>query len=382
MTLQSFPPQINRGLGRLGVSGAVAAALVYLLRDEFTTDEAAPITTPRTCEPGPGALTLVQTRPLSISGQKLVFGGAPGSWTTQGGYSEQAILRAAGVVIFADLRFTTASNFSFGFSSSAAVNSPSTIGSASVDMAANFGPRIPVYNASVLFGQPAINQDYRFGIILRSSGFFVVGKGGGIGSTYKLIWPMDENNTATVYPFFSNFASAGGMDALLVSELSAPWNDSFGIVTQRRETVLDGDEITHEANGFVRFTWQAVTGQVLEMDIRRTDADNRWIVRCDQAGSTIKIIERNAGTETERSSAAQTWTNGTNYSITALMDAAEIRTFVSLIDGGLFFRNVYSTATFNQTATIAKVDKAGANLVSWPRTLSGAALAELERWTS
>src|SRR4030043_1892939 len=42
----------------------------YQLRDEFTTDASAPLASPRTCAPGPGALTLVQT-----DGQFSIVGG-------------------------------------------------------------------------------------------------------------------------------------------------------------------------------------------------------------------------------------------------------------------------------------------------------------------
>ena len=47
-------------LGGAG-SGGAAPAITYLLRDEFTTDESAPATSPMAAEPGPGTSTLVQT---------------------------------------------------------------------------------------------------------------------------------------------------------------------------------------------------------------------------------------------------------------------------------------------------------------------------------
>src|SRR3990172_1150048 len=41
--------------------GDGAIYLLWLLRDEFTLAAGAPLASPRTCEPGPGQLTLVQT---------------------------------------------------------------------------------------------------------------------------------------------------------------------------------------------------------------------------------------------------------------------------------------------------------------------------------
>lgn len=134
---------------------------------------------------------------------------------------------------------------------------------------------------------------------------------------------------------------------------------------------------TSEANALIEQTWTAVTDETWELSTRRTDDDNRWIVRCDQAGSTIKLIERNAGVETERSSAAQTWTNGTQYRLVVVQDGDAIRTYVANVA-----KNSYTSASFNNTATGVETDKAGSNLVTYPRTLSGAALAELQRWTA
>ena len=121
-------------------------------------------------------------------------------------------------------------------------------------------------------------------------------------------------------------------------------------------------------------TWAAVTGQVLELSTRQTDTDNRWIIRCDQAGSTIKIIERNAGTETERATAAQTFTNGVSYRVSISQFGNTISTSVDVSA-----KASYASAAFNNTATIVTTNRAGTNLVTWPYVMSGAALAEITR---
>ena len=46
------------GFGIRTYAAAPGGGVTYLLRDEFTTDAAAPLTSPRTCEPGPGTLTI------------------------------------------------------------------------------------------------------------------------------------------------------------------------------------------------------------------------------------------------------------------------------------------------------------------------------------
>ena len=56
-------------LGRAAGSWLAANALLY---DTFTTDESAPLTSPRTCEPGPGTLTISQTGdPFSVVAGEL-----------------------------------------------------------------------------------------------------------------------------------------------------------------------------------------------------------------------------------------------------------------------------------------------------------------------
>jgi hypothetical protein len=164
-----------------------------------------------------------------------------------------------------------------------------------------------------------------------------------------------------------------------VVQLPAPWNSAYGIATNRTASPVTGNSLTHEVDCVIDFTWTAATNEVLEIDLRRTGADNRWIVRCDQAGSTIKLIERNGGTETERASAAQTWTNGTVYRILAYADGNTIFTKAGTV-GNIGNKNSYASATFNNTATIAMVSgfATGTNFVAWPRTLTGTALSVLQ----
>ncbi len=78
-------------------------ALTFLLRADFTTDDAAPVESPHTAEPGPGTLTITDAEDKwSISSGKLntapyatpVFG-APSA------ISANAVTRAAGVALVA-----------------------------------------------------------------------------------------------------------------------------------------------------------------------------------------------------------------------------------------------------------------------------------------
>jgi lysophospholipase L1-like esterase len=106
----------------------------------------------------------------------------------------------------------------------------------------------------------------------------------------------------------------------------------------------------------------AATGVTQELMIRRVDDNNCWIIRMDQAGSTVKLIEKVGGVETEKGSAAQTWTHGTQFRIVVSAEAYHILVYV-----GTTAKINYNSAYSNSTATGIKVSRAGTELVAWPK---------------
>lgn len=215
-------------------------------------------------------------------------------------------------------------------------------------------------------------SDKLFAVVQRTMGNFYV-----LDNT--LFWPGVSGRIQT-----HQATSRGGpfcMNYLCIAQLGSPWNTDYGIATNRIETASAGETTTSEVNAIIEATWTVNTGDIFELDVRRTDDDNRWVVRGDQAGSTIKLIERNAGIETERSSAAQTWTNGASYRLVVTLVNEVIRSFTKSSTSHVS-KNIYASAIFNQTATGVKTSHAVSNLIAWPCTLSGAALAELQRYTA
>ena len=367
MSLQRFPRQINGGLTRMGATlKAAGVVITYLLRDEFTTDEAAPIASPRTCEPGPGTLTATTSifisggkANLPVSSQRLV---------------SQNIAASAGNVFAIDI--SHAASFRRVFLSISTQDTPTTEGTFDIDT-----NRIYYINRSpsfVPFVEIPAATIARIYTIWTGAFWLVCLK---ISGQIFLTWVSDVNDSRNNQPYrvftVNNFAIVDNMTIANSQELT-----DYKLSTARITTPSAGDEIAHEADGFVHFTWTAVTGQVLEFDVRRTDADNRWIIRVDQAGGW-KLIERNAGVETERvNQGIVSWTNGVSYTFQVILAGNRISAYAKqaataqAMGAGGFLN--YISATFNNTATIAKVDKAGANLVSWPRNLSGKALEVLE----
>jgi len=348
-------------------------SIVYLFRDEFTTGESAPLTTPRACEPGPGTLTIVDTgNKLSIASGRLIRTAAGGTaWTDPRVYGG-AQTRAAGLAFSLSLNGVTNYGDMFGWRIATTGGAANIIGAlaSGTDFYAWIGPA----SGQILCGAIAAGE-HKICSILRASGSFIVMDG-------NLIYVNVTSTATPVYPSWQ-ISDVGvrttSLDYMCVRQLPAPWNSDYGVATGYVASPSSGEELTHEADCSAFVYWTAATGAVLEFDVRRTDADNRWVVRCDQSGSTIKLIERNAGTETERSSAAQTFTDGAVYVIQVMPRGTTIRTAVISAAAGAN-KNAYTSATFNQTATLAKVAVTGgtlANFVTWPYTLSGSALSVL-----
>lgn len=349
--------------GAVGVAQG-AAGITYLLRDEFTTDASAPLASPRTCEPGPGTAIIDDVNAqMSISGSALHWNKSVDGWNTLW-ISQSTFSRVCGRAFAAKLKFASGTPYlMFGF----------TVGGfAYADMVAAFGFGTGNlyqgnYQGSGDYGLTFVGgTTYDCLVVLRASGYFAMIQ---VGGTWKLFGVSHVSNASNLYLF------AGGyyknilceVRSLRLADFSGVWSTDYGIATNRVASPTSPTATASTANAIIEFTWTPAAGETLELDTRRTDADNRWIVRCSQSGGTIKLIERNAATETERSSVAQTWTAGTAYRIVVIQDADTIKTYVANVA-----KNSYASASFNNTATGVNVAgfATGSNLVCYPRDVS------------
>jgi hypothetical protein len=349
--------------------------VVYLRRDQFTSDESAPIATPHTCVPGPGSMVVVQNDgQFATSGGKLVITAqSTAAWGDLGQYDTVPITRVTGRTLAAKWKpQTSVSNDGLiGFGNGAGVSFANVVDGLSIQLinanfagltsaGANFG--------SVLTGRVAGVEDQVF-IVLRSTGALLIAQN-------KLIWPHATGNTANLYMTIAvNQATTNStIDDFIVADAGGLYATDYGIATDRKAVSAAGDTISTTADGFVEHTFTAQTGVTKNIMVRYLDDNNCWIVRCDQAGSTIKLIEKNAGVEAERDSDARTWVNGTSYRVIVRCVAADIRTYDEAAGGGTNARSVYTSATFQQTQVGAKVDHIGTNLVSWPFNVTAPAV--------
>jgi hypothetical protein len=171
------------------------------------------------------------------------------------------------------------------------------------------------------------------------------------------------------------------MQFVRVAQLTAPWNASdYGLATQQLAGArAPGDTFTHEANCLIEFTVATLpgAGTQIELRFRVQDATNYWQVTVDSTGA-LDLDEVVAGVVTQRGTAAGVIANGDRIVITAVGQTIKVYEANTL-------RITYATAANFATETDGELETEGTggavtDIVSWPRTLSGAALAELQRY--
>lgn len=347
----------------------------YALNDTFTTAEAAPLASPRTCEPGPGTLTFTDTaNKFSISGGNFVVNAGVLNTSNMVAASQANRVGEA----FKIRAAVTGDASRVGFTVGPSLGNAGTMllygANAMILYTINSGLTIPRAFSPYPIPDTVSFYAAREAVIVRcgSRTLFIVSNTAF--DTYYLLGAIPNTDQFNAVPAFICHTNNNGatVNFIRVGFLTSPYTSDFGIAHQRIDAVSAGNTIDMPAaNAFVEFSWTAVTGEVCDLMVRWTDDDNCWIIRLNQATSTVKIIQKEGGTETERASAAATFANGTTYEYCVLCVGSTIRATIHRTGGN---HVAYTSATFNNTATGVKVDKAGANLVTWPYQLSGRAL--------
>lgn len=382
-----------RTAGALASGRALAvarAATFYLLGPfHFTPAESAPLASPYTESGAVGALTLVQTDgQFSASGGAMAFPsqGSPVEGDL-GFYSGAGLSRLAGRVLQMTInlssvaankyvrvlnwtsnpRVPTSAQVSGDLEASVLFSTTSTDG-----ILYRRGAVFPVVAPVVTI---SVATDYQLALALRNAGAFLLIKGG-VFANWTLLWVDDAGSVATLYPMVSNFSLAGTLDNFRVTDLSAPWSTDFGIATQRLAGARStGDTFSHEANCHIEFIATTLpSSSVISLRFRSVDNNNFWKVNIGTTG-TLSLVEQVAGVDTTRGTAASVVAN--SHRVVIIADGTTIRGYSNNV-----LRWTYSSASNFQTATAGELTTLGtggavSDIVSWPRTLTGAALAGL-----
>lgn len=351
------------------------AEKAYHLLDVF---DAANDTTPnaagyrfRQCD-GNGSLDIYDTNAImSIAGGRFVANGTPGS--VNGWMGQRPVERKCGRALHIDLVDKTtvsATNFCWGFSSTRHSSRVYQIGigyrsATSIDVRGADGSVIFADSAAVLTSVPI-----QFKCIMRGTGGIVLARDANMAANTWRIYYVFGSNSDDLYVKWnlsSSVACNVSIDNVSVSDLVGGWATDFGMAEEYAATTTDGQMWAAASGDFlVEHTITAQTDVTQEIMFRRTDDDNTWIVRMDQAGSTISLISKTGGVETVRSTAAKTWTNGTKYRIVIIAEGSTERVVIDDDDASI----TAASTSFQNTVTGVKVSHAGETFAIWPRTLT------------
>lgn len=342
--------------------GAGIPAVVYLLRDEFTTPESAPLASPRTCEPGPGTLTLTQTDgQFSISGGKLVYPAqTTPTWSDLGFYAEKqgggAFSRVAGRAYqftFNNANTVSAIPFIFSWHNSTSLGSSSdsnTVGALLFE-----GGTFRVIDGASYVALPSYatwvaSSDEAGVIVVRGTGFLAFKKLSGV---WSLVWVGVLSTTASLYPVFKNYMGQGTMDFVRVRDLVMASNMAWAALYQA--SPVSGNLYTGVADGTFDLvvTSPSSLANQTELRFRVQDASNYWVIYLDSAGA-LKVSKFVSGVEAVQTNVASVIGTSATRRIRIMTNGNKINAF-SLNGTTWTPRGSEISDTFLQTATGVQV---------------------------
>lgn len=356
---------------RMPIKTGLGEVTEYLV-DEFRTNASAPLpvidsttkTGVRTCEPGPGGLDLLDTYSvMSISNNQLTFNGTPAAGGNDGWHVQDVVLRSTGNALLYDMPARTTVSSGYHYVGLASTRNDSTV--VDIGYSLNSTTAIdPVSGADSLDISFTIGSNsWSFIHAMRSSGGLLLGRDSGdTADEYKILMVYSEGTEGKYAKMrLGNSAIDFTMDNFKVYRLTGDFSTDFGFASDYEATTSNGDTtLTVAKDGWLEHTITAQTGVTQEMMFRRTDDDNTWIVRMDQGGSTLKLITKTGGGETERDSDAYTWTNNETYRVLIYFNGDTVYAFVN--DKYVSKADV----SFQNTVIGVKVSHAGVDWAYWP----------------
>lgn len=211
-------------------------------------------------------------------------------------------------------------------------------------------------NGSVIGGLVAASGAYDIRAVQQDYGAWSAVKGGAWAAWTMLFQGgarasgSTATNAADTQKIHADIAAAWELDDLIQWDMGGAFGRSFLWGAGNIEPDPTGVTLVSAADLFATVEWSPAAAATCELSIRRTDDDNRWIVRGAESGNTIKLIQREAGVETERASASYTWGTTDKTRIWIRVEGTRIVFGTDAAQQG-----VYTSASFNQTETGVKV---------------------------
>lgn len=226
--------------------------MVYLLLDEFTTADAAPLTSPRTCEPGPGTLTAAQVDgSLAVaSGALDVTAQATPAWGDLGLYGA-AVTRSSGVALVASISVATWEELGLGWHTAGAVADPDAMEHA-LQLHATDG-RLDMRGDIALTAGLSTATPYKLAVILLSTGAVMAIYDG---AAWRLLFVSSTGATATLYPALASLDAVASLAQLAILDLTDPrnanpagtdWSDPYSLAIVH-DTFTDTNDVNLTAH--------------------------------------------------------------------------------------------------------------------------------------
>lgn len=358
------------------IGGGSAPSLDFLLRDDFISSESSPLTSPRICEPGPGTLVFRQLDgAFSIANGALVY---PNQVSPSGGDLQLAgnsFNRVIGLALFLRTTRTTLGLGSFGWSSSTIAGSSSVFQPFILDL----GNGTSRYYTGLAYSEPSdifiSGSPREYVIILRSPGSLLFSRT--VGGTWVLGWVENISTDTTLYPALENRSALGTLDSIRVANLMGGFNSTYGISTDSIiGAVSQGTTFAHEANCLIENQVTRPSSGANSFSFRKQDSDNYWRLRCTSAG-TLFLDEFIGGALNVRGTSASAVATGGGSRVVIICSGTNIKIY----SGGILSIEYASASNF-QNETEGEIISTGnggnfSNLITWPRTMSGQALNQL-----
>ena len=277
--------------------------LTFLLRDDFINADSAPVTSPRTCEPGPGTLTFTDTEnKCSVSGGALVINGGKSSpeWGDPGLWGA-ALTREAGLATAFKVSVAAAGGdyLTAGFD-----NNQSGIGQDQTYLGTT--NQLIAYNAAASLSAATYADDteYQTVVIARETGAFHFVKGG-VFTDWTLLYVDGRNSTASIYPAIACYNHVATIDTIRVARLPGEAGDAvagngYEVFAPRDLDVMHYDATpTHNDSGtatpdvLVGLTIPTVptNPDAIDLALRYVDNDNYLKLRVNWSGPRYEMFQ-------------------------------------------------------------------------------------------
>ncbi len=149
--------------------------------------------------------------------------------------------------------------------------------------------------------------------------------------TFYLLMVAETRLLSTGYPMFGSRSrplTSAEFSLRPWAKLYLPWAADYSMCGNRISSPNNGETTAGYGDGHAEVKWTAGVGETLELMVRRISDTQCIVVQCDQAGSTLKLIERDSG-DNELASTAFTWTADAEFRIwAAYPDTDEVTIFI------------------------------------------------------